>query len=315
MRGHARRYLSRVSPKPNRCQLTEVAEFAELPLEKRAVVYLLRMAELAPEERGMQLHEALKVGLARCAMRLTSMPMGFGRVPSMMRVAGTYVQNFQQIVEFERGQESLFGVAGFSREYMDLAQSIFNQHTNTMQSVALGVLELKKDLKSLFGEDTDLSGARERLQLVRDIENSLDEFFTERTTMRLLIKHVAILNGNEGQQKRESAETVGIVDARAQPIHILLRAYAAARFLCMREYQEAPDLLVNGVSHTQHGAEEIKALHPYHFPYVQQHLFYIFVELLKNAARASIESEGAGQPAPIQVFAHRRRRCGPTIGR
>merc|ERR1719476_603716 len=56
----------------------------------------------------------------------------------------------------------------------------------------------------------------------------------------------------------------------------------------MRDFQMAPDLQVNGVNHDEYILSEVSRQH--HFAYVHTHLFYIFLELLKNAARASIES-------------------------
>jgi len=260
-------------------------EFAECKLEKRSINDLLQMAQFTPRERSMRLHETLKVGLARCAMRLSEMPFGFCNAPSIKRVTGAYVQNFQQVMEFEHDK----GIEGVcSREYHDLTRGIFNQHRGTMLDVAKGVFEFYEDLNELFGKDIELAEVREELKLIRDVEHSLDEFFTNRLTLRLLISHVHNLSsGKPGSTGADEQEMVGVVNKNTRPLTILTRAYMAARFMCMRDFEAAPDLLINGVSHEEYVLGDVAKRQ--HFAYVHTHLFYIFLELVKNAARASIE--------------------------
>mmetsp|Transcript_12180 Transcript_12180/g.32155 ORF Transcript_12180/g.32155 Transcript_12180/m.32155 type:complete len:400 (-) Transcript_12180:51-1250(-) len=264
-----------------RCVLSSMADFADKTLEKRSVPDLLQMAQLSREERAEKLHDTLKVGLARCAMRLSCMPFGFCHATSIRRVTAAYVQNFRQVLEFEHQK----GVKGLtSQEYHDLTQSIFNGHRGTMLDVAKGVFEFNEDLNKLFGQNLELADIRQDLPVIRDIESSLDEFFTNRLTLRLLISHVSTLNQKDG---KPDDDMVGVVNTNTQPITILSRAYSAARFMCLRDFQMAPELLVNGELHEEYILRDVATQQ--HFPYVHTHLFYIFLELVKNAARATIE--------------------------
>jgi len=266
-----------------RCALSVVADFAEKTLEKRSINDLLQMAELSHDDRVLQLHETLKVGLARCAMRLSEMPFGFCNAPSIKRVSSAYVQNFRQVMEYEQ-RVGLKGLV--HQDYHELTRSIFNQHRGTMLDVAKGVFEFYEDLNTFFGDGLDLPELREEFSHIRDIERSLDEFFTNRLTLRLLISHVhGLKNSQDAISKRE--EMVGVVNVNTQPITTLTRAYVAARYMCIRDFQVAPDLLVNGVAHEEYVAAKVAK--PQHFAYVHTHIFYIFLELVKNAARASIE--------------------------
>eukprot|EP00425_Heterocapsa_triquetra_P023060 CAMPEP_0195107920 /NCGR_PEP_ID=MMETSP0448-20130528/82785_1 /TAXON_ID=66468 /ORGANISM="Heterocapsa triquestra, Strain CCMP 448" /LENGTH=346 /DNA_ID=CAMNT_0040144407 /DNA_START=25 /DNA_END=1061 /DNA_ORIENTATION=- len=264
-----------------------MAEFADKTLEKRSVPDLIQMAKLSKTERSERLHETLKVGLARCAMRLSEMPFGFCHAGSIRRVTAAYVENFRQVLDFEHNQ----GIKGLtSQEYHELTQTIFNGHRGTMLDVAKGVFEFNEDLNALFGEGLELAEIRQDLSLIQDIESSLDEFFTHRLTLRLLISHVSTLNnaqqgGDSGG--RASEDMVGVVKTNTQPIAILSRAYNAARFMCLRDFQMAPELLVNGELHEEFLLRDVSTQQ--HFPYVHTHLFYIFLELVKNAARATIE--------------------------
>jgi len=269
-----------ISTSGRRCVLSALADLAASPLEKRSIDDLIQLGKASHKERALQLHETLKVGLARCAMRLTNMPLGFCHAPSIRRVSLTYVQNFKQVMEFE-DKEGLSGLC--SEEYNAITNGIFNQHRGTMLDVAKGVFEFNEDLNQLFGPDLELAELR-HLQLIQDIEDSLDEFFTNRLTLRLMISHIQALNANKNVNSDGEA-MVGVVNVSTHPITILSRAYVATRFMCMRDFQTAPELLVNGTMHDEYVQQGVQQ----HFAYVHTHLFYIFLELVKNAARASIE--------------------------
>lgn len=265
------------------CAMSAMADAAKKPLEKRTLNDLIQMGQLSSEERVLQLHETLKVGLARCAMSLSEMPFGFCNAPSIKQVTSTYVENFRQITEFERTA----GVVGLAtKEYHELTRSIFNQHRGTMLDVAKGVFEFYEDLSGVFGNGLELAELRNELHVIRQIESCLDDFFTNRLTLRLLISHVHSLNGGQEVTGIPGRDMVGVVNVNTQPITILIRAYTAARFMCLRDFDLAPDLLVNGVPYEEFAAEtmDMQAC-----PYVHTHLFYIFLELIKNAARASVE--------------------------
>lgn len=285
-----------------RCLLSAMSDISSQGFEKRSMDDLLRMSEHTPQQRAVQLHETMKVGLARCALRLAEMPFGFCNAPSIKRVSSVYVENFRQVIEFEHR----VGMAGLtSEEYTEITRDIFNQHRGTMLDVARGVFEFKEDLNKLFGENVELAEIRAELSRIQDIEASLDAFFTERLTLRLLISHVHSLNKPKllGSSNK-NPEMVGVVNVNTQPITILSRAYQAARFMCIRDFQIAPDLLVNGVMHDEYILSDVSRQQ--HFPYVHTHLFYIFLEILKNAARASIERSQVEQPrqgdvTPISV--------------
>merc|ERR1740129_15655 len=256
-----------------------MADFSRRQFQKSTINDLLALAQRSPEERAVHLHETLKVGLARCAMRLSEMPFGFCNAPSIKRVAAAYVQDFRQVLHYERS----FGHQGFgNQEYHEITKKIFNGHRGTMLDVAKGVFEYTEDLTAIFGKEVKLAEVREQVRALKDLEKELDEFFTERLTLRLLGSHVHNLHS----KKPVGKEMVGVVNVNTQPIVILSRAFAAVRFMCKRDFNMAPDLKVNGVMHDEYILTEASKQH---FSYVHTHLFYIFLELIKNAARASVE--------------------------
>lgn len=167
-----------------------------------------------------------------------------------------------------------------------------------MLDVARGVFEYNEDLTALFGQDLELAAVRAEVAAIQDIEASLDQFFTDRLTLRLLISHMHSLRTSTPGRE----DMVGVVNVNTRPLVILSRAFAAARFMCKRDFNMAPELKVNGIMHDDYMKSDASQQH---FPYVHTHLFYIFLELLKNAARASLErglqehAEAGGLGIPI----------------
>lgn len=282
--------------KASSCVLSTMSDFAGRTLEKSTVAELMELAQRTPEERGLHLHETLKVGLARCAMRLSEMPFGFCNAPSIKHVTSCYVNDFREVLKYERK----FGHRGFAtQEYHDITKEIFNVHRGTMLDVAKGVFEYHEALTGLFGKDLQLPEVRQEVRALREVEASLDQFFTERLTLRLLISHSHSLSSKKAGKK----EMVGVVNVKTQPVVILSRAFSAVRFMCKRDYNMAPDLEVNGVLHDEYIMSDASKQH---FHYVHTHLFYIFLEIIKNAARASVERglqdhADAGGKGPVDL--------------
>mmetsp|Transcript_20140 Transcript_20140/g.65060 ORF Transcript_20140/g.65060 Transcript_20140/m.65060 type:complete len:149 (+) Transcript_20140:26-472(+) len=114
------------------------------------------------------------------------------------------------------------------QEYHELTRDIFNQHRGTMLEVARGVFEFSEDLTNLFGKNLELAEVRGDLRHIQDVETSLDEFFTDRLTLRLLISHVHSLNKLKLTAGAEDPDMVGVVNVNTRPIAILSRAYVSA---------------------------------------------------------------------------------------
>lgn len=283
-----------------------LAEFAEQPLNKWTLQDLLQMQELTREERVWQVHETLKVGFARCVIHLQTLPFGFCDMPSIQKVTSDYITDFHELMLYEQRHSS----KNFDDdEYFELQQNIHNRHRGTTIDVARGVFEFRRHLAGLFGSEIDLAACRTEIGVLRDIEHSLNEFFTNRCTQRLVVQHVRSLNtGSAGlggsnesmnelwfgdmnqmndQHKANPKDMVGIVNTKTQPIRTLIEAYQAAKFICTRDFGAAPELLVNGLE----GEEFLQnsAENQWEVAHVRTILFYVFYELMKNSARASLE--------------------------
>ncbi|KAF4728824.1 hypothetical protein FOZ63_032393 [Perkinsus olseni] len=178
-----------------------------------------------------------------------------------------------------------------------------------MIDIARGVLEFQESLRSQYDARCTLLHTREAVPAITHIERKLDDFFSTRISCRLMISHILALNetddkctsdkevspqGSGGGRDvngmhmlNEKPRMVGALTTNTMPVLVLQQAYEAAKYMCRRDYHGlAPDLVVNGMS-----LEEYLTVAPPQrsFAYVAQHLFYIFLEILKNAMRATVE--------------------------
>lgn len=269
------------------CILSTLADLAEQPLSKWTLQDLLQMEDLTREERAWQVHETLKVGVSHCVMHLKTLPFGFCNMPSIQKVISDYVTDFRELIMYEQRPSPAFKIASRAeqQEHLELVKRIYDRHRSTMIDVCRGVFEFREDLTDIFGNGIDLAELRADIALLGDIESSLNEFFTKRFTIRLIAQHANALN--DQVDKGHQQNTVGIVNTHTQPISILVKAHQAAKYICMRDFGAAPELLVNGVEYEeylQHGAEK-----QWEIAHVRTILYYVFFEIVKNAARASLE--------------------------
>lgn len=95
----------------------------------------------------------------------------------------------------------------------------------------------------------------------------LDEFVSARIGIRVIAEHYLAL-------QRPRAHWIGVVNTRSSPITILERICKYVQQLCDLNYGSYPDYEITGYTDTT-------------FAYITVHMEYIFMELVKNAMRAT----------------------------
>jgi len=190
--------------------------------------------------------------------------------------------------------------------------------------IGQGLCEFQREVREGFTPFGGFVGTRcadvcESVPAIRRIEHTLDEFFTIRSTLRLL----GPSSSTAGQELHAMQELlsraphslrrrsllddghVGAVCLDTQPPLILVKAFNHAHKLCRSRCGQASELLVNGVPSKEFllsGAADDFSMMAGQFAYVDLHLYYIFFEVLKNALFASVRKVGdAGRPPPIHV--------------
>lgn len=163
---------------------------------------------------------------------------------------------------------------------------IRDRHSDVVQTMAQGVIELKENRDGLVEPSMELS-----------IQYFLDRLYMSRISIRMLINQhsmffyylfpyliimqkflqyicafVAILFGEIPQQGRH----IGCIDPVCDPGSVVLDAYENARYLCDQYYLASPELKM-----TQYNGVDKNA--PIRIVYVPSHLYHMLFELFKNS--------------------------------
>ncbi|CAB0042459.1 unnamed protein product [Trichogramma brassicae] len=222
------------------------------------------------------LRKELPVRLANIMKEIHLLPENLLRMPSVGIVNNMYVTSFQEIIEFEKVEVSDNTLDKFCQALV----KIRNRHTDIVQTMAQGILELKDS------HDVDA-------QTENSIQYFLDRFYMSRISIRMLInQHTLLFGGVLNGHNRH----IGCIDPHCDVISVVKDAYENARFLCDQYYMASPDLVVKQFNSTAVNSG-IKII------YVPSHLYHMLFELFKNSMRAVMEHCGvdADNYPPLEV--------------
>jgi len=264
---------------------------------------LLDLEKLSLEDRHHYLAKKLQVGISKIILLLQDLPLSFGSMGPVRKVIQDYVQDIREL-RSSPPQDPV--------KFQQCIEAIFVRHRGMLRHIAHGLADFQCHLRSSFepfGEfqATICADASERVPALKRIEDVLDDFFTIRTTLRLLISHCLKLTSHdpaeESLNEPDHASYVGAICMDMQPSAVLIEAYMHAQLLCRRKFGCVSDLFVNGMPAKDFLIERINVQQEGScFPYVDHHLYFIFSEVLKNALVTSIRKAGTNQKlAPIHA--------------
>lgn len=221
------------------------------------------------------LRKELPVRLANIMKEIHLLPDNLLRMPSVSQVNDWYVRSFSEILEFEKADDTDKVLDRFCQSLI----KIRNRHTDVVQTMAQGVLELKESHK--IDQQTENS-----------IQYFLDRFYMSRISIRMLINQHTLLFGGQ----LNNSHHVGCIDPQCDLVGVVKDAYENAKFLCDQYYLASPDLIIKEHNERERGV-------PIRIVYVPSHLYHMLFELFKNSMRAVIEHHGsdAEHHPPIEV--------------
>ncbi|XP_055540291.1 pyruvate dehydrogenase (acetyl-transferring) kinase, mitochondrial isoform X4 [Wyeomyia smithii] len=225
-----------------------------------------------PTKSFIFLRKELPVRLANIMKEITLLPEGLLRMPSVGLVSAWYVKSFEEMLAFEKTDPSDDNLEKFCKSLT----KIRDRHSDVVQTMAQGILELKESRNGHIEPSTELS-----------MQYFLDRLYMSRISIRMLINQHTILFGEIPQTGRH----VGCIDPLCDPHMVVRDAYENARFLCDQYYLASPELEV--IEHNDLEKEK-----PIKIVYVPSHLYHMLFELFKNAMRAVMEYHGAEDDIP-----------------
>ncbi|OWR51812.1 pyruvate dehydrogenase kinase, partial [Danaus plexippus plexippus] len=179
------------------------------------------------------LRNELPVRLANIMKEIALLPENLLRMPSVGLVNQWYERSFEEIIEFEKKEPE----PPVLSEFCERLVLIRNRHSDVVQTMAQGVLELKESHEVDPG-------------IENSIQYFLDRFYMSRISIRMLINQHTLLFGENELGARQASVNgignggrhIGSIDPACDVIAVVKDAYENARFLCDRYYLASPDL-------------------------------------------------------------------------
>jgi pyruvate dehydrogenase kinase 2/3/4 len=250
---------------------------AKLPLQPVTLSDMLRHGATLNETTLIQsaswLHNELPRRIAGQLLAVQKFPFGLGQMPSARAMREDYMRSFIELTDL-----ALPTTMEETAAYTERLERVYARHNGILVQLAKAIYELEESMASTVSDD-DLSAFTE----FANLNEPLDHFFTRRIGIRLLIgQHLA--NFADFKNGRREGNIVGLIDRELSPMDVAHDATSVAMGMCRDATGMAPEVIVEGPKLT--------------FPYLREHLFYILLELLKNACRATVETHGDAPSLP-----------------
>lgn len=210
------------------------------------------------------LRKELPVRLANIMKEFSLLPENLLHMPSVMTVQNWYLRSFEEILTFEKIKPD---TKNSLEDFCEALIKIRNRHSNVVQTMAQGVIELKES-KTI---DT---------QTEHSIQYFLHRFYLSRISIRMLInQHAALFGADLPGHPRH----IGCIDPNCDVTSVVRDAYENAKFLCDQYYLKSPEMTIETHNVDSSGG-------PISIVYVPSHLYHMAFELLKNSMRAVVEN-------------------------
>ncbi|XP_059608381.1 pyruvate dehydrogenase (acetyl-transferring) kinase, mitochondrial [Phlebotomus argentipes] len=212
----------------------------------------------------MFLRKELPVRLANIMKEIALLPQQLLRQSSVAMVSQWYHKSFEEIINYEKIEPS----GDTLKRFVGDLKLIRDRHSDVVQTMALGILELKEAQHGEIEPSTEAA-----------IQYFLDRLYMSRISIRMLINQHTMLFGNTHP---DPGKHIGCIDPTCNPSAVVRDAYDTARFLCDQYYFGAPALEIE-----EHN--DLEADQPVRIIYVPSHLYHMLFELFKNSMRAVME--------------------------
>lgn len=276
---HCRQNLNKLLDMKSLKLLDHYSQFNPSPL---SIKQFIDFGQAASEAESYQfLRKEIPVRLSNIMKEINLLPGNLLQMPSVLILQDWYAQSFRDICAFESRppSESTLG------EFCQMLKTVQARHTNVVQTMAQGVLELKES--HTVDNQTDMA-----------IQYFLDRFYMSRISVRMLIhQHTLLFEPNADRKTTR----IGMIDPACKVKSVIMEAFTNASFLCEEYYNCSPDISIKGQTQVINEKGKKVALS---LVYPPPHLYHILFELFKNSMRAVVEkNQGSSTQLPdIEVL-------------
>lgn len=247
----------------------------------------LDFGRTASEEDSFKfLREEIPVRLSNIMKEINLLPGNLLHMPSVFTLQDWYSQSFRDLMEFDKDKLPDSDVdAEDLANFCQTLKTIQARHTNVVQMMAQGVLELKDSHQ--VDNQTDMA-----------IQYFLDRFYMNRISLRMLLhQHIMLFEPDADKD----TNVIGMINPNCKVKGVINEAFQAATILCEDYYDRAPEIDIKGQTLIKNAAGKKV---PLSLCYPPSHLYHILYELFKNSMRATVEKHGkcSGDLPEIEVL-------------
>ncbi|XP_037954351.1 pyruvate dehydrogenase (acetyl-transferring) kinase, mitochondrial isoform X2 [Teleopsis dalmanni] len=235
---------------PSPLSIKQFLDFGQNACEKKSFIFL---------------RKELPVRLANIMKEIALLPDNLLNTRSVSQVSTWYMKSFEEVIEFEKAEPTHCNL----QKFCSTIGQIRNRHSEVVQTMAQGVIELKE------AQDGNVDSALET-----SIQYFLDRLYMSRISIRMLINQHTLLFG---KYPNEQGRHIGCLDPACQLSSVVMDAYENARFLCDQYYLTSPELQIKEYNQMENETLPIRTV------YVPSHLYHMLFELFKNSMRAVVE--------------------------
>ena len=204
------------------------------------------------------IYNELPIRLANRVTDLNNLPFGLAKNHSINKVREWYLTSCLELFETKEPMTKSDII-----NFKSTIENIYKRHSPTLLTISKGLYELKRD------------------KIITDIEEPtmqqfLNRFYTNRTEIRILLEYYISLFDNKNEE-----HNFGTVNLKCFPHLILNDVINNIQYICNKHYSniELDDIIKVNVD---------KNLY---FPTIDNYLYYVLFELLKNSVKAVIEKK------------------------
>lgn len=209
----------------------------------------------------------LLIRLAKRSVELENLPYGLSVMPSISELTKCYINSFRDLHQFKNLSDD--------QELVNILTKIYDRHADTSNKITEGLKQLNDEFTNRYEEDIfDYLKKNGHLPFgsFDKLNNSIDQFYTNRFSVRLLIDQYINYENNK-------ENFVGVINTQTSPLEILEDAVEDSLDLSKYNYSDYPEIRINAISNPK-------------LNYIPSHLYYVFFEIIKNSIRATMENKG-----------------------
>jgi len=240
-------------------------------------------ASRTPAELGKLLHDELPVRFARRIRHIERIP-DWEQIPELVQLRQMHLKSFRELRLADPKLDTYAGVIARIRHRHKNIGPLFADALQRIDAVLLSAESDSNSCSSVSSVSSinDVGASDQQLKLTRaTVEAWAEAFLNSRVSTEMqMAQYAGILGSNPNEQ---SASKIGIVDMECDPVDI-----------CQQAIAQVQDGLYPCLVEMENPVGQIR------FCQSPRYLFYIVVELLNNAARATAE---ACDDEPAEVIA------------